>query len=298
MAALSDSQLDWVLGRLEPGLDLVSAQGLRDGGSPWLLRLRRGHSVQTVVLRVGSAADRAQTRTEQLALELAHTHGIAVPRVIAADVEHDPPLLLIEEVVGTSTIPRERPRARLRELGSIAAALNQIPVPADLGLPRVTRSINGVDFAALRRESPARPLLQQAERLIETRRQPAAPEGFVHGDLWQGNTMWRGESLTAVIDWDCAGSGPAGVDLGSLRCDAATAFGPEAADDVLAGWEHAAGRPADDVAYWDVVAALSTPPDMGWFVQTIVSQGRPDLTKDVLVDRRDEYLRSALDELD
>jgi hypothetical protein len=66
----------------------------------------------------------------------------------------------------------------------------------------------------------------------------------------------------------------------------------------LAGWEHSAGRPADDVAYWDVVAALSTPPDMGWFVQTIVSQGRPDLTKDVLVDRRDEYLRSALDELD
>ena len=55
------------------------------------------------------------------------------------------------------------------------------------------------------------------------------------------------------------------------------------------------GRAADDVADWDVVASLSTPPDMGWFEGAIVSQGRPDLTRSLLVERRDEFLESALD---
>jgi aminoglycoside phosphotransferase (APT) family kinase protein len=101
-----------------------------------------------------------------------------------------------------------------------------------------------------------------------------------------------------LVDWDCAGAGPPGVDLGSLRCDAAVCFGLEAAADVLAGWEELAGRPAADVAHWDVVAALSTPPDMGWFVGAIAGQGRPDLSQDVLVRRRDAFLRAALGRLD
>jgi hypothetical protein len=49
------------------------------------------------------------------------------------------------------------------------------------------------------------------------------------------------------------------------------------------------------VAHWDVVAALSTPPDMGWFPDAIAGQGRPDLGQDLLVRRRDAFLRAALD---
>jgi len=92
--------------------------------------------------------------------------------------------------------------------------------------------------------------------------------------------------------------GPAGVDLGSLRCDAALYHGLACADDVRRGWEEAAGRAAADVAYWDVVAALSTPPDMGWFVGAIAGQGRPDLTREILVERRDAFLADALRRLD
>jgi hypothetical protein len=69
--------------------------------------------------------------------------------------------------------------------------------------------------------------------------------------------------LTGLVDWDCAGAGAPGVDLGSLRCDAAICYGLSAPDHVLAGWEQAAGQAAEDVAYWDVVGALATPPDMG-----------------------------------
>jgi aminoglycoside phosphotransferase (APT) family kinase protein len=117
----------------------------------------------------------------------------------------------------------------------------------------------------------------------------------VHGDLWLGNVLWsQSDRITAVIDWDCAGRGPAGVDLGSARMDAVTAYGHGAEDDVLRGWEREAGRPADDVAHWDVIACLSTPPDMGWFTTAVQQQGRTDLTAELLVERRDDFLERAL----
>jgi aminoglycoside phosphotransferase (APT) family kinase protein len=127
---------------------------------------------------------------------------------------------------------------------------------------------------------------------------PQGPAVFVHGDLWQGNALWAGDTLNGLIDWDCAGSGSPGIDLGSLRCDAAICFGLDAAADIQQGWEEVTDRPAAEVACWDVVAALSTPPDMGWFPAAIAGQGRPDLTQDVLLRRRDQFLRAALTRLD
>jgi hypothetical protein len=104
--------------------------------------------------------------------------------------------------------------------------------------------------------------------------------------------------LAAVLDWDCAGVGPAGIDLGSLRCDAAWCHGLQATDDVLRGWEAEAERPASNVAYWDVVAALASPPDMGWFPESMAAQGRPDLTREVMLERRDAFLAAALSQLE
>jgi hypothetical protein len=36
---------------------------------------------------------------------------------------------------------------------------------------------------------------------------------------------------------------------------------------------------------------------MGWFVESVVGQGRSDLRRDVMVERRDDFLRAALDAL-
>jgi aminoglycoside phosphotransferase (APT) family kinase protein len=283
---LDDRHLHWLLG--VTGAAPREVRGLRDGAAPWLLRF----DDRELVLRV--APDRETVQIERKGLVLAGAHGIAVPTLIAAS--NDPPLLLIEAVPGSSAIPRERPSDRLRRLGEAAARLHSIRVPFGFGLPRRERPIADFDFDALRAQQPPRPLLVRAEEAARSF-SPSGPDGFVHGDLWQGNTMWDGDDVVAILDWDCAGSGPAGVDLGSLRCDAAITFGVAAADDVLSGWQDAAGHPADDVAYWDVVAALSTPPDLGWFVDTITKQGRPDLSRELMVERRDDFLRTALEAL-
>ena len=164
-------------------------------------------------------------------------------------------------------------------------------------LPHRERPINGVDFDQLRRIAPARPLLVEAERVLAELPVPQGSEAFVHGDFWHGNTMWDGDTLTAIIDWDCAGFGHAGLDLGSLRCDAALCWGMEAVDEVVVGYEDAAGHPAVDIAYWDLVAGLATPPTMGWFVEAIHGQGREDLDEATLLTRRDQFLEATLDQL-
>jgi hypothetical protein len=63
----------------------------------------------------------------------------------------------------------------------------------------------------------------------------------------------------------------------------------------LEGWQREAGREAIDVPYWDAVAALNTPtvvPDGEGFAD----DGSP-LNAEALTERRDAFLRNALDQL-
>jgi catechol 2,3-dioxygenase-like lactoylglutathione lyase family enzyme len=67
---------------------------------------------------------------------------------------------------------------------------------------------------------------------------------------------------------------------------------------LLLGWQREAEHPAESLAYWDTVAALSTPPDIDWFSEAIAGMtGRPDLTKELLRERRDAFLADALGRL-
>ena len=299
---LEPGLLGWALPALgargEGGVQYV---GLREGGSPWRIELTGG---QAGVLRVLPAAARPGLLTELAALEHAAAHGLPVPRVLAADpdgtVVPGRVAVLTTVVPGTShVVGGPPPLSRFRALGALAATIAAVPAPeVSAALPERSRSIPDVDFAALRREAPARPLLVAAEEVVAEQVPPERTPGFVHGDLWQGNTLWDDKgALTGVVDWDSAGVGPAGVDLGSLRCDAATSSGARAAAAVLTGYESVLGRPADDVAYWDVVAALCTPPEVGWFTDAVRDQGRTDLDQPTLLRRRDAFLRAALDRL-
>jgi hypothetical protein len=37
---------------------------------------------------------------------------------------------------------------------------------------------------------------------------------------------------------------------------------------------------------------------MGWFPESMAAQGRPDLTREVMLERRDAFLAAALSQLD
>jgi aminoglycoside phosphotransferase len=266
------------------GSRVTGRRGLREGGSPWLLTLADGAEV---VLRVG---ERDLIATEVTALRLLADRDLPVPRLLDADPDGEPPSVLTTRLPGTSRTTSAPSRSRLRALGAAAARVHAGPVP---DLPLRPRPIASVDFAALRRAVAPRPLLAEAEAALAAAPPPDGPRVLVHGDLWHGNTLWDGDRLTGLVDWDCAGVGHPGVDVGSLRCDAVLFTGrPDAADDVLDGY-----GTLPDVARYDVEAALATPPDLGWFVAAAHDQGRADLDRGTLLARRDAFLRDALDRL-
>jgi aminoglycoside phosphotransferase (APT) family kinase protein len=279
-----ETALRWVTSVV--GQPVVSWRGLRDGGTPWLLTFRDGDSA---VLRSSADSD-----VEIAALGVAADRQVPAPRLLAVGDG----VLLISAVVGSSKIPVTRSAERLRAVGAALARLHAVTLAPSADLPLRRRSLEFVDFAKLRVKLGVSDLMRSAEELIARLPEPACTPVFVHGDFWQGNTMWQDSGeLAAIIDWDCAGAGNPGVDIGSMRCDAALLYGGDAPDIALAGWEEQARRPADGVAYWDVVAALTTAPDMGLWETIIQDQGRPDLDGATLNARRDEFLRGALDRL-
>ncbi|WP_211769072.1 phosphotransferase family protein [Kutzneria sp. CA-103260] len=268
-----------------PESDVVSREGLREGGSPWLLTFADG--------RQAVLNDRGPFDTEVAALTAAAEHGVPAPRVLDLGDQG----LLMSVVVGTSKIPRTPSPTRLHALGVAAAKIHAVELAPTKDLPVRRRPIEGEDFEAWRAREGASPLLLAAAQAVRERRVPPHPTVLLHGDLWQGNTMWHDGELTAVVDWDCAGVGHPGVDFGELRCEVNLMYGAEAADLVLAGWQDEAGRSAPDLAYWDVVASLSTPPDVSAWLAVAADQGRDDLDGPTLNARRDEFLEAALSRL-
>jgi aminoglycoside phosphotransferase len=85
--------------------DLAVVRGLREGGSPWLLRA----DGRELVLRIGAPSDAAPFATEVAALRLAAQAGIPVPRLLGHDdgTATGIPLVLTECLPGSSHIPRQ-----------------------------------------------------------------------------------------------------------------------------------------------------------------------------------------------
>ena len=292
--------LRWVTNCVDPQASVVSVTGLRRGEPPWLVRLSRS-PIDEVVVRVGDESSVKLLATEAAALEAIAASEVPGPRLlgVAMGGPATPGLfaLVMTRIPGTSRSTVEPSTARLRALGEAVAMVHAAPVPTSPHLPARQRPVEPVDWDALRRCEPARPLLVEAEGILRHIPIPVQPPVLVHGDFWHGNTIWEHDRLTGIIDWECAGIGHPGIDLGMQRCDAALAVGLSGADAVLDGYESAVGRTAADVAYWDVAGALATPPTMDGFVQTFIGQGRTDLDPPTLLARRDEFLAAALDRI-
>jgi aminoglycoside phosphotransferase (APT) family kinase protein len=182
----------------------------------------------------------------------------------------------------------------LGTLGRAVALLAGIDPGQQAHLPVCDRSLHGVDFRARRAAGDSTPLLDEAEHAISAAAFAPDRQALVHGDCWQANMMWRGETFVGFVDWESAACGPVGIDLGYLRMDVAVHFGPERVDAVYAGWLDADGPPLADLAYCDVLAGLCTPADLRDWVPVLAAGGRADLDADTVSARRDRFLADAL----
>src|SRR4029453_9959878 len=91
MPSLDPVSLQWVVRTAAPGADVTEVRGLRDGGSPWLVRLTRHGKARNVVLRVGTDKYPSALATEIAALQLAAGHGIPAPRLPRPRAPPPPP---------------------------------------------------------------------------------------------------------------------------------------------------------------------------------------------------------------
>lgn len=58
--------------------------------------------------------------------------------------------------------------------------------------------------------------LEALQRIQQAQRAGLLPETLIHGDCWPGNAVRTSAESIALIDWDCAGIGPAILDVGYL----------------------------------------------------------------------------------
>ena len=264
-------------------------RSLHGGESPgWIDVKSGGGPALAVVLRSPSSRiDSDMIATNAAALAVAKRHDLLAPRLLASDLdgrETEAPATLESLVTGCSAWPVECLPDLLRAAGAAIAQVHRVVPDAQPALPFRPRPIAVDDFAADRRlgRMPTTQLLRRADERVREMLVPARQTVFVHGDVWPGNTVVVGSTVSALIDWKTAGVGDPGVDLGELRKQVAIAYGDEAPGYVLEGWERTAGTQACDIPFWDATAALNTPTD---------SNGPADAA------RRDAFLSAALAQL-
>src|SRR5918996_5829255 len=132
--------------------------------------------------------------TNARAVRLAETHGLAGPRLIAADLDGraSGTVASLEPFLsGSSDSPPMVSAARLREAGAAIARVNAIVLPPQADLPHRPRPCAADDRAADRRRgwTPTTPLLQQADARGRSHGVPVAPSVFLHRDVWGGNML-------------------------------------------------------------------------------------------------------------
>lgn len=282
-------------------------------------------ATQAVVRRIVAAMDLAERyRVPAPRLLAADPEGVTVGT----------PALLETFLPGSSTVPTEPSSARLWAFGAAIATLCAAHAVPTADLPFATTGIDIDHAAAQRRRAMRYDAATQRERAVMIEKlceasechpeqairiitEPAGgrsefleaaddglasigvPDGgtvLVHGDIWQGNTLWLDGQLTGIVDWDAARIGHPGIDLGAARLDAALSFGVDAAARVLEGWQESSSvaLDAEAIAYWDARAAVNTPADVR---PPNEMYGRPDLDKATVTHRRDEFLQAALETL-
>ena len=294
--------LHWAAAGFGAGATVAHARSLHDGDPPWMLRIAHRGGVTDAVLRTADfrRVTPFMIRTGAAALAAAESAGLSAPRLVSADLDGEEAgaVATLESVVlGETAWPPPSSVARLRAAGAALVPVHSVPMAPTKDLRFRPRPIAVDDFARDRRTSrmPTTRLLEAADQLILAHGLPARETVFVHGDVWPGNIIWTSATLPVLIDWKTAGVGAPGVDLGKLRKQVAIIFGPDAPALVLDGWERAARTDAEDVAYWDAVAALNTPTDIDDGYQS--GGWAPSVDGPTATARRDAFLESALKRL-
>lgn len=243
-------------------------------------------------------------RREREALTLLASSDVPAPGLIAVDVDGSAsgePSLLMTRVGGRVDVVRCDPDY----LTQMAEAL--------VGIQAITPALWPGEYRSWAFESKLHvpPLSRDDGLYLEAfarLREPAPPyrRTFIHRDYYPANILWEDGSLSGVVDWNEACSGPADLDVAHCSSNLAGLHGVECALASREAYVAAGGElePDDDASrYWqlmDLVAFLPEPSgaESGATGSTMTdvwrANGRADLTGDLVRRRREDLLRAIL----
>lgn len=268
--------LTWIvceaLGRAR--VRIVSAQRLTGGAihENWRLDLE-GTDPPLVLRKAGrSTVPESQPRAWEYSVQaVAYAAGVRTPRPLLLYEDTDllgSAFFLMECISGTarpSEILADEDTAGLAaELGEQLALIHSVDPPPEDG--RIGRHTPHDAIARYRgyldRQTRPRPVLEWGLRWLEVNA-PAVEPVLSHGDFRTGNYLVRDGRLTAVLDWEFAGSSDRHADLGwfCAKCWRFKRYDREAGglasrEVFYEAYRRAGGGPVDRdvVAYWEVMA--------------------------------------------
>jgi aminoglycoside phosphotransferase (APT) family kinase protein len=267
---LPPAVIEWVVGSVERGVRVQHVRVFPRASSSAVHGVdveRSDGRVERVVLRryvypEVLASEPAPVQRETLVLAALETTDVPAPRVIATDPDGAAcgvPALLMTRLPGHS---RWRPRSLDGFVDALAAEVPRIhatPLPT------------GDDFPAYHcyhaGNEPSPPEWSRHPEAwvaaIEAHRAGPPPfePTFIHRDYHSGNVVWRGSTITGIVDWAWACRGPALVDVAHCRLNLVLAHGAEVADAYLDRWRELSGV-RDYNRVWDLIDAVDALPDL------------------------------------
>lgn len=232
---------------------------------------------------------RLAVRNEGAALKVASGAGLAAPKFVARTMRGAPALLMTHLPGRVHLAPHSS--RWLEKLAETLVQIHRVAPSRARGVWKYQARPSTDEFAVPSWAQDRRPWL----RLFRLRRSepPQQIVVFCHGDYHPGNVLWRGASISGVVDWQFAVTGPPGLDVAHCRSNLALLEGVAAAEDFLEIYRSLSGRCLEGQHWFDARDALifSPEPSDVWDWQGF---GRPDLKRSLLRRRLLEYVAAIV----
>lgn len=130
-------------------------------------------------------------------------------------------ILLFQKVDGKSLYGKNLKPAHLKQLGAALARLHQktqnVPLPPHrFHLPELKRVFIQIQKKLITKHPAVDVLIQKLFDEVCKKNITALPQGLIHADLFPENTLFTGNKLSGIIDFEAAGLGPFLFDVAVL----------------------------------------------------------------------------------
>ena len=238
----------------------------------------RTHLIRTAnpelefILREFPPGDEAAGNESRVLSALAGLDGLA-PRLLASGAGGAPSewsWILISRLPGSADISPGLPSAWASQLGRALARIHATPRHRLAGFQSVFDRPGG-SLATV--SGPAATAVAASWDLLAS-----ASAVLTHYDFWSGNTLWKGGTLTGVVDWSGGALGPPGFDVGWCRLDLYLLYDEHIAARFLDSYQSASESALPDPLLQDLWAVARSHEYVESWVPNYRDLGRADLT--------------------